>query len=121
VSAKHKAAKALLSQLREEATGRIKAMLAPHRRPTGFVDASEEDQRMRVALWKGWKERRYLELPTIESTAGCVWGFRRDGIITDMYGGGMATLDWHHLPLDDLLLIEGRIRSLIKRKRMEGQ
>jgi hypothetical protein len=39
-------------------------------------------------------------------------GFTKDGIIKDMYAGGMATLTFEQLPLEDLI----RIETLLERQ-----
>ena len=93
-----------LNAERRRVVKKLDAIVAPHLRPSGWVDDSEPDGRLYIATWsqKYYKNR---EAGRGRNLKGFVlqeyWGFVKGGVLTDVYLAAV-TLDYGSVPLEDL-------------------
>ena len=88
---------------------RIQRLITPKLRASGFqtgpLDASTP------LLLCTWQDALTAAHPHRGFVLTSSLGFVADGVITDAFGGGLTTLRYAQLPLEDLMMLEDHIRD----------
>lgn len=80
----------------------IMKVVAPHLHDSGYVDT-------RLTVFKRERKIRY---PLSHCLEEGIMGFTQDGIITDAYGGGLMTVGYEQVCLEDLIKIKAMVSKI---------
>lgn len=94
---------------------RLQALTIPYMWGSGYVDSSEPDGKFRLLVWGRKQNPKYIRESAIcyklkghdsEWLNIGIQGFHKDGVITDGWGGGLATQPYDAMTLRDLQALE---------------
>jgi hypothetical protein len=91
-----------LRQERKTLTRAIIKMVAPHLHKSGFVD-------VRLTHFKRERKIRY---PFSMCLVDGIMGFTQHGIITDAHGGGLMTVNYEQVCIEDLIKIKRLVEKI---------
>ena len=103
-----------LGNHRRFAIERIKRLVAPHMRDSGYRKALDPSKGLlagsrALRVWSP-PDRRNGQLQNLGGfVVQEVWCVTEDGVMTDAYGGGAVTTYWAAIPLEDLARLETMI------------
>ena len=100
-----------LKNLRKYLQSSIKRIVKPFLHTSGFVDEKSHDGFLQLCTLKSPKK---FKKAFSESLRNGIDGFDKYGFIEDGFGGGLLTVTYSHLSIEDLLLILQFVQSLKK-------
>lgn len=86
---------------------RLSRLLRPKLRSSGFVDEKSADGHLQLCTWPEPTRQRLHK--GYEVTAS--YGFTADAVIADAAGGGISTVRFAAMPVEDLIMIEQYLRE----------
>lgn len=95
----------------------IEALIAPYLYESGYRRRAFAQDRQMLRLWVPRNLAGKLTNKTYTLLGGFVVttfeGFTEDGVITDAEGGGLATVSWASLPLEDLFRLAAWLERML--------
>lgn len=100
----------ILEKIRRAATKNIKRAVKDYLHGSGYVDQSSPDGSVQLVVLK--RERKLRQVFSTSVKDGVI-GFTSYGVITDAFAGGLATVEYGQIALEDLLKLEKVATKLI--------
>ena len=92
-----------LREAKKRIVRQIMSLVKPHQHNTGYIYKYEPREYVRI--WMPRKDRKCVSIPR-NLVATSILGITQEGIAESAYGGGLLTVYWKGIPIEDLYRIE---------------
>jgi hypothetical protein len=103
-----------LREAKKRIVRRIMSLVKPHQHNTGYIFRHEPREYVRI--WMPRKDRRCVSIPR-NLVATSILGITQEGIAESAYGGGLLTVYWSGIPIEDLNRIERFVSQRLDRQK----